>query len=104
MRVVSVKELTKGDFDAETKKGKAIVDFWAVWCGPCKMSKPVFEALSDEIHFFSVNVDDHPDIPGKFAVMGIPTFIVLKDGKEVDRIVGYLEKDIFKERLLKAFK
>ncbi len=107
---MSVKELTSSDFDSETKKGKAIVDFWAEWCGPCKMSKPIFEALSGEvkdihdIHFFSVNVDDNPDIPGRFAVMGIPTFIVLKDGKEADRIVGYLEKDAFKERLVKAFK
>lgn len=107
MVVVNVKELTSKDFDAETKKGQSIVDFWAEWCGPCKMSKPVFEALSDEmkdIHFLSVNVDDNPDIPGRFGVMGIPTFIVLKDGKEADRIVGYLEKSEFKDRLLKAFK
>ncbi|MEK6964034.1 MAG: thioredoxin [Nanoarchaeota archaeon] len=104
---MSVKELTSSEFDTETKKGKSVVDFWAEWCGPCKMSKPIFEAVSSEvkdIHFFSVNVDNNPDIPGKFGVMGIPTFIVLKDGKEVDRIVGYLEKDTFKERLVKAFK
>ena len=107
VKAVSVRELTSSNFDTETKKGKALVDFWAEWCGPCKMSKPVFEAVSGdmkEIHFFSVNVDDHPNVPGRFGVMGIPTFIVLKDGKEVDRVVGYLEKEAFKERVIKAFK
>ncbi len=104
---MTVKELTGESFDKETGKGKAVVDFWAEWCGPCKMSKPIFEALSGElkdIHFFSVNVDNHPEIPAKFSVMGIPTFILLKDGKEADRIVGYLDKPTFKDRLVKAFK
>ena len=104
---MTVKELTANSFDKETKKGKAVVDFWAEWCGPCKMSKPIFEALSDEMkdmQFTSVNVDDHPDIPARFGVMGIPTFLVLKDGNEVDRIVGFMDKSAFKDKLLKAFK
>ena len=69
--------------------------------------RPIFEALSGElkeINFFSVNVDEHPEIPAKFSVMGIPSFILLKDGKETSRIVGFVDKEAFKAKLLQAFK
>ncbi len=69
-----------------------LVDFWAEWCGPCKMIAPVLEEIASEhpeaIHIAKLNVDDHPDIARQFSVMSIPTMIVFRDGQEVKRLVG----------------
>jgi len=73
-----------------------LIDFWAVWCGPCKIMEPVIEELEkelgDKIEVQKVNVDDEPEKASKFGVMGIPTYVVLKDGKEVGRKVGVVPK------------
>ncbi len=74
-----------------------LVDFWAAWCGPCKMIAPVIDELSEDmagkIKIGKVNVDENRETAMKFGVMSIPTLLVFKNGKEVDRIVGYQTKD-----------
>jgi thioredoxin 1 len=73
-----------------------LLDFWAVWCGPCKMMAPIFEELKKEygaqVEFIEINVDEDPAMVQKYGVMSIPTYIVLKDGEEVGRRVGFTPK------------
>jgi len=80
-----------------------VVDFWAAWCGPCKMIAPVVEELAREyagkVVFGKMNVDDNPETPAQFGVVGIPTLVVLKAGLEVDRIVGAVPKESIKAKL-----
>ncbi|MGQ0606251.1 MAG: thioredoxin [Candidatus Nitrosotenuis sp.] len=88
---VQVIELTSTNFDAVTSQGLVLVDFWAEWCGPCKMMHPIFERMSKKyrhIRFARVNVDQNQNISMKFGVQAIPTFIMFKDGKQVDRMMG----------------
>ena len=74
----------------------AFVDFWASWCGPCRMIGPVFEELSNEddgkVKFVKINVDENPKTPSNYGVRGIPTLIMFKGGKAVDQIVGAVPK------------
>lgn len=88
---VQVLELNSANFDATTSQGLVLVDFWAEWCGPCKMMHPIFERMSKKyrhIQFARVNVDQNQDISMKFGVQAIPTFIMFKDGQPVDRMMG----------------
>lgn len=95
------------NFAAQTGKGLAIVDMYADWCGPCKMMAPVFEELSQtyagKINMGKLNVDDSPEVPGKFGVSGIPTLVFLKDGVEVGRLVGFQSKDGLVENIKNIF-
>lgn len=91
--------LEKENFD-ELIKGKVVVDFFATWCGPCKMLGPVFEELSTEINdikFIKVDIDEHEDLCRKYKVMSVPTLIVFDKGKEVKRNIGFIPKDKLKE-------
>lgn len=89
-----MKELTKDNFEKEVLKSKlpVLVDFWAPWCGPCRLVGPVLDKISSEyttkLVFSKLNVDEAQEIAAKFDVRGIPCMIVFKDGKEVDRIIG----------------
>ena len=74
--------LTNEAFDKATASGLAMVDFWATWCGPCKMLSPVIDGLADRY--------EQPELAVRFGVMSIPTVIFLKDGKEIDRKVGVM--------------
>jgi thioredoxin 1 len=82
------------------------VDFWASWCGPCKMLGPIFEELSGEysgkVKFAKVNVDENPKIPANYGVRGIPTLIMFKGGKVVDQVVGAVPKSQLENILKKV--
>lgn len=93
--------LTKNNIEKELK-GKIIIDFWADWCYPCKEMSPVFEEISKEIKglkFAKMDVDEEPELASKFGVMSIPTFLFLKDGKEIKRFVGVMAKSSLKEKI-----
>jgi thioredoxin 1 len=91
-----IKELNAGNFDDFISEGKVVVDFWAEWCGPCKMLKPVFEEVSKElkgkVKFGKVDIDSGQDLAEKFGVMSVPALVFFKDGEQVEMNCGYLDK------------
>ena len=92
--------LTNENFEKETKKGVTMVDFWAPWCGPCRMLSPVVEALSGEmkgLKFGKVNVDEQPELSEKFEVASIPTLLLFRDGKVIANRVGATTKENMRE-------
>ncbi|MBR2967794.1 MAG: thioredoxin [Clostridia bacterium] len=95
-----MKHLTINDFDTEIASGKVLVDFWAQWCGPCKMLAPILDELEAEcadVKICKVNVDESPELAKRFGVMSIPTLILFKDGKAVDKSVGLVDLESLKE-------
>ncbi|NLJ75288.1 MAG: thioredoxin [Firmicutes bacterium] len=84
-------------------KGVAFVDFWAPWCGPCRIVGPIIEELAidyaDKVKVGKLNVDDNQKTARDFGVMSIPTMVIFKDGKEVDRIIGAMPKQVIADRL-----
>lgn len=94
---MKILELTSENFENDVLKSEktVLIDFYAEWCGPCKMMTPVVEAVAKEnenVKVCKLNVDEVQDIAIKYGVMSIPTFIVIKNGEEVDRIVGAVDK------------
>ncbi|HJZ06175.1 thioredoxin [Candidatus Amesbacteria bacterium RIFCSPHIGHO2_01_FULL_48_32] len=98
--------LTKDDFDDKVKTGWVLVDFWAEWCGPCKMAAPIIEELATQyqgrVLVAKVDVDAHPDLASRFNTMSIPTVILFKDGAEVARQVGYAGRQGYVNLLVKT--
>jgi len=92
------KIVNSAEFNNEIKDGVVVVDFFATWCGPCKMLAPIFEELSTEMEGkVKFNVDQCPDISMQYSVASIPTIIVFKDGKNVNTTVGFVPKERIKE-------
>ena len=87
-----VKHLNEENFSAETAEGIVLVDFWAEWCGPCRMLAPVLDSVADEIEIVKVNVDDLPQLAVAFQGVSIPTIIVMKNGEIANKAVGYMPK------------
>lgn len=99
-----VKELNEKDFDKKIKSGKVLVDFFATWCGPCRMLSPIVEELSKEVgdyEFYKVDVDENESLAAKYGIMTIPTLLIFKDGELKKTSVGLISKndllDILKE-------
>jgi len=100
-----VKEVTEESYqtDVEKAEGLFLLDFWAPWCGPCKMIAPVLDELASEytgkITIGKLNVDKSPSIAGKHGVQSIPTVLFVKNGEIVDSFVGFMAKDAIKEKI-----
>ncbi|CEN24452.1 thioredoxin [[Clostridium] sordellii] len=86
----------------EEDKGVVVVDFFATWCGPCKMLAPVFESVSEELSnakFVKVDIDESLELAQKFGISTVPTMMIFKDGKVVDKLVGFMPKESLKSKV-----
>ena len=98
---------TDQNFESEVLKSDqlTLVDFWAEWCGPCKMLAPTIQSLADQfvgkIKVFKMNVDENPGTPTRYSIRGIPTVILFKKGQAVDQLVGNQPKEVFSQTIEK---
>ena len=102
---MAVLNVTDQTFTAETNNGIVLADFFATWCGPCKMIAPVLEELDqdtgNQVKIVKIDVDQNQETANKFGIMSIPTLLVMKDGKVVDTLVGFNSKEALEEALNK---
>lgn len=105
-----VTEITDGSFEAEVLKSElpVVVDFWAPWCGPCRMMSPVVEAAAEKwagrAKFVKLNTDQHAAVAGRLGIMGIPTLIVFSAGREKDRMIGFVPAAEFEANIAALLK
>ncbi|HSW61908.1 MAG TPA: thioredoxin [Dissulfurispiraceae bacterium] len=98
-------ELTNANWDKEISesKGVVVVDFWAVWCGPCRMIAPTIEELAKEyagkVKIGKLNTDENSEVAARYKIMGIPTIIFFKNGQKVDQVVGAVPKQQLKAKI-----
>ena len=94
-------QISDDNFEKTIGNGTVLVDFWAPWCGPCKMLLPIIEELSEELKdkltITKMNVDDNQETPAKFNIMGVPSLLLFKDGKLIAQRTGMASKSIIKE-------
>src|SRR5690625_6199557 len=95
--MMAIVNVTDQDFTQETAEGLVLADFWAPWCGPCKMIAPVLEEIdgemSEKVKIVKLDEDENQETAGKFGVMSIPTLLLMKDGKVVDQGIGFQPKE-----------
>ncbi|BDD38047.1 MULTISPECIES: thioredoxin [Streptococcus] len=96
-----VQVITDANFEAETQEGVVIVDFWAPWCGPCRMQAPILEQLAeevseDELRIYKMDIDENPNIASQFGILSIPTLLFKKDGQVVKQVAGVHTKEQIK--------
>ena len=96
-----VMHVSASDFEEEVlkEKGVVVVDFWATWCGPCKIIAPIVEELDEEmsnVKFVKVDVDKNPQIANQYKIVSIPTLKIFKDGKLINTLIGFKTKDALK--------
>ena len=98
-----VTEINDSQFDSFTSEGLVLIDFWAPWCGPCKMMGPILDEAAQKVasyaKFGKINVDENSAAASEFGVQSIPTMVIFKDGKEVDRTVGACSEEDLISRL-----
>ena len=106
--MAKVLHVNQNSFDEEVLKSQipVFVDFWAEWCGPCRAIAPVLESLAEDyygkVKIVKINVDKETDLANKYNVSAIPSLIIVKDGKEIDRIVGGATKEVYAQRINKV--
>jgi thioredoxin 1 len=96
--------LNSENFKEIINKGGHLVDFYAEWCGPCKMLAPVFEEIDNKVSIIKVDVDMHPDLAMEYGIMSVPTIVYIKDGKILKQTTGFQSKEMLEQNIEELLK